>query len=144
MLFRFRSIGVAQGSRTLLIALIALSALAFAAPSVCGSTSTDPNLKVAIIGDQGNGSNAQAVLRLIREEKADMVLHVGDFDYRDDPARWDADIMAILGANFPYFGLVGNHDVDRWSGLGGYQAILLQRLGRIYGAEPRGELGVRS
>ena len=50
MLFRFRSTGVAQGSRTLLFALIALSALAFAAPSVRGSTSTDPNLKVAIIG----------------------------------------------------------------------------------------------
>jgi hypothetical protein len=144
MLFRFRSFGVAQGSRTLLIALIALSALAFAAPSVRGSTSTDPNLKVAIIGDQGNGSNAQAVLRLIKNEGAEMVLHVGDFDYRDDPARWDADITAILGANFPYFGLVGNHDVDRWSGPGGYQDRLRQRLGRISGAESSGELGVKS
>src|SRR5215831_9592407 len=141
MSVRSRSIGAAQFSRAVLLALVAL---AFAASFACGSTSTDPNLKVAIIGDQGSGRNAQAVLRLIKSEGADMVLHVGDFDYTDNPAHWDADITTILGANFPYFGLIGNHDVDRWSGPGGYQEKLRQRLGRISGVESSGELGVKS
>ena len=99
---------------------------------------------MAIIGDQGSGGNAQAVLRLIRAEGADLALHVGDFDYEDNPERWDAAITSILGANFPYFGLVGNHDVDRWGGPGGYQAKLKQRLQRIAGADCSGDLGVKS
>jgi predicted phosphodiesterase len=144
MPIRFRTVGVVQPARAMLLALLALAALELVAPSAHGAASTEPNLKVAIIGDQGNGKNAQAVLKLIKSEGADMVLHVGDFDYRDDPARWDADITAILGANFPYFGLVGNHDVDRWGGPGGYQDRLRQRLDRISGAECSGELGVKS
>lgn len=112
--------------------------------AVRGSGATEPNLKVAFIGDQGNGANANAVLRLIRDEGAAMVLHAGDFDYEDDPARWEAAIDRVLGADFPYFATVGNHDEDRWSGRGGYQARLEGRLRRIPGATCTGEIGVKA
>jgi len=145
----FRSLAVARPSRALLVGWLSVLSVTPMASEVGaqparGSKSTEPNLKVAIIGDQGSGGNAQAVLRLIRDERADMVLHVGDFDYEDNPARWDANITAILGANFPYFGAIGNHDVDRWGGPGGYQAKLRERLQRIAGAECTGDLGVKS
>ena len=139
---------VARPRRIVIAFLVSALALTFVvevhAQSTRGSIPTEPNLKVAIIGDQGAGGSAQAVLRLIRDERADLVLHVGDFDYQDDPAAWDAQITRILGADFPYFGLVGNHDVDRWGGANGYQAKLRQRLERIAGAECSGELGVKS
>jgi calcineurin-like phosphoesterase family protein len=127
-----------------LVLLLGLAILEWDAPPALRADSTEPNLKVAIVGDQGSGGNTQAVLRLIRDERAALVLLVGDFDYQDNPARWDADITSILGANFPVFGVVGNHDVDRWSGPGGYQDKLRQRLQRISGAECTGDLGVES
>ena len=109
-----------------------------------GGSSTAPNLKVAFVGDQGAGSDALAVLRLIRDEGADMVLHQGDFDYGDNPTRWDDNITSVLGADFPYFASVGNHDEAAFYGAGGYQDKLQQRLERVSGANCSGELGVNS
>ena len=74
------------------------------------------NFTIAFIGDQGYGKNAKAVLQLIKNEGADMVLHQGDFDYLDDPEKWDGQINEILGKDFPYFASVGNHDTKEWSG----------------------------
>ncbi|MGH7674300.1 MAG: Ig-like domain-containing protein [Gemmatimonadales bacterium] len=73
---------------------------------------TLPNLKIAFIGDQDNGSDAVAVLQLIENEGAHVVLHQGDFDYADNPTDWDNRITSVLGASFPYFASVGNHDED--------------------------------
>lgn len=101
-------------------------------------------LTVAFIGDQGSGRKARAVLRLIVAEGADLVLHQGDLDYRHDPAAWDALITEILGADFPVFAAVGNHDVRRWYGPNGYQGKLQARLDRIDGATCSGDLGVQS
>ena len=42
---------------------------------------TDANFRVAFIGDQGLNSNSIAVLNLIKDEGAQMVLHQGDLDY---------------------------------------------------------------
>ena len=50
---------------------------------------TYADLRVAFVGDQGLGPNAIAVLELIKDEGAQMVLHQGDFDYKDDPGKWD-------------------------------------------------------
>lgn len=61
------------------------------------------NFKVAFVGDQGLGENARAVLQLIKDENADMVLHQGDFDYKDDQENWDQQINDVLGPNFPLF-----------------------------------------
>ena len=100
-----------------------------------------PNFKIAFIGDQGLGSASVAVLRMIRDEGADMVLHSGDFDYRDDPEGWDRQINQILGEDYPYFASIGNHDVEEWEG---YQRKLEERLARINGAICAGDLGVNS
>jgi hypothetical protein len=104
--------------------------------------STDPGLRVAFIGDQGLGSNAVRVLELIRDEGANLVLHQGDLDYVDDPAAWLAQLDAVLGAEFPYFVSVGNHDLPSWDGPAGYQALLEERLAATPGASCSGRLGV--
>jgi calcineurin-like phosphoesterase family protein len=98
---------------------------------------------IAFIGDQGLGPNAQAVLTMIRDEGADAIVHSGDFDYADNPQAWDAQIDAIFGANFPYFGSIGNHDETKFYGSGGYQEILAARMHRL-GIAWSGDLGVQS
>jgi hypothetical protein len=75
------------------------------------------NFKIAFIGDQGLGPNAVAVLNLIKLEGAQAVMHSGDLDYVDDPGAWEAQINSVLGANFPYFVSIGNHDELAWSSL---------------------------
>ena len=62
---------------------------------------TDADFRVAFIGDQGLGPNSIAVLNLIKNENAQMVLHQGDFDYQDDPDAWDKMISNELGDDFP-------------------------------------------
>jgi hypothetical protein len=115
-----------------------------AADSAAVAGATEPNLKVAFIGDQGDGSDALAVLRLVANERADLVLHQGDFDYGDNPTQWDANITSVLGANFPYFASVGNHDTGSFYGAGGYQDKLEARLARVPEASCSGDLGVKS
>ncbi|MGB2694904.1 MAG: metallophosphoesterase [Dehalococcoidia bacterium] len=109
-----------------------------------GSTETPPNFKVAFIGDQGLGPNAEAVLTLIQAEGADMVLHQGDLGYGSETnpqtaIDWDAQITDILGDDFPYFASAGNHDVGNWST---YQQLLDDRLALVPGATCTGDLGV--
>jgi len=76
--------------------------------------STDADFRVAFIGDQGLGLNAIAVLNLIKDEGAQMVLHQGDFDYEYDPEAWDKQISNVLGDDFPYFASIGGHDELNW------------------------------
>ncbi|MDC0673683.1 metallophosphoesterase [Nannocystis radixulma] len=102
---------------------------------------TDPNLLVALVGDQGSGSNTRAVYRLIADEGADMLIVLGDYDYKDDPDAWAAEMEDVLGDSFPVFAVVGNHDVEAWDG---YQAKLQERLAKVPGASCDGELGVQS
>ena len=105
---------------------------------------TIPSVTVAFISDQGSGKNARAVLKMIKAQGADMVLHQGDLDYKDDPDVWDGMITEILGKNFPYFASVGNHDVDRWYGSEGYQTKLRARINKIPGVRCNGDMGVMS
>lgn len=79
-----------------------------------GPIATEPNLKVALIGDTSEGANFQAVLNLIEAEGADIVLHQGDFDYANDPDGFFAVIDGVLGPTFPYVGSIGNHDAASW------------------------------
>ncbi len=104
-------------------------------------TQSIPELRVAFIGDQGLGPNAIAVLELIKDEGAQMVLHQGDFDYKDDPDKWDRRISGVLGSDFPYFASIGHHDMNAWSG---YQEKLNDRLIKNSGAVCNGDLGVKS
>jgi hypothetical protein len=102
-----------------------------------------PDVTIAFFGDQGLGGDAEAVLELIRDEGADAVIHMGDFDYEDDPAAWEAQIDAFLGADFPYFASAGNHDEGMFYEPGGYQEVLEARMNRL-GVLWDGDLGVRS
>ena len=112
--------------------------------------STTVNLTVAFIGDQGLTANSMAVLELIRDEGADMVMHQGDFDYIDgihvpeDVDAWTDQIDEILGPTFPYFAALGNHDTAEWEGAGGYQEAMLDRLSLISGATCVDDYGLNS
>ena len=90
-------------------------------------------VRIAFIADQGYGERPRAVLRLIREEGVDAVLHQGDFDYGQDPQGWMAMIDEELGQNFPYFASVGNHDIEggAWGEEGGYRDRLEERASRL-------------
>ena len=106
--------------------------------------STPPDFKVAFIGDQGLTVGAKAVLQLIKDEGAQMVIHSGAFDYDDNPDAWDQQIDDILGPGFPYFASVGNHDILDESAWPSYQAKYQARLDMIEGAVCTGDLGVQS
>lgn len=104
---------------------------------------TPRHFKIAIIGDQGLGVPSEKVLKLIKDEDAQAVLHVGDFDYEDNPGAWDGQINNILGADFPYFAVIGNHDLKRWKGSDGYQELIKKRFKRLE-ITWSGDLGVQS
>lgn len=112
--------------------------------ATAGCASASDSVTVAFFGDQGLSENARAVLRMVVDEDVDFVLHQGDLDYAHDPDAWDAMVTEELGADFPYFASIGNHDSRRWDGPDGYQAKLLARLNRIDGATCVGDLGIRS
>ncbi|MFZ5891051.1 MAG: DNRLRE domain-containing protein [Myxococcota bacterium] len=105
---------------------------------------TVPDLLVAFIGDQGANGNSDAVLNLIKAEGAAAVVHNGDFDYADNPTAWDDRINRILGANFPYFAVIGNHDALAWNGPSGYAAKIAARTARVPDMNCAGELGVKA
>ncbi len=103
-----------------------------------GGVQADTGLKVAFFGDQGLTTRSKAVLRMVKSEGAHMVLHLGDFDYADDAEAFDGQINAILGEDFPYFAVIGNHDVKAWSA---YQPKLRARMQRIPGVNCTGDVG---
>ena len=126
---------IAGGVLTALLA-IALGPARGYAQGAPGPIPADPNLKVAFIGDSGNGSDFRRVLQLIKAEGAHMVLHQGDFDYADNARRFFATIDSILGDDFPYFAAVGNHDAGSWRQDcsrrdGCYAKFLKTRMARI-------------
>ena len=101
-----------------------------------------------LLQDQGIKPNSIAVLNLIKDEGAQMVLHQGDLyyneiDYRDtiDPNAWEKMISDVLGDDFPYFITVGGHDVDAWDE---YQQKAYDRLKKNPDAKCTGDLGVKS
>ena len=104
---------------------------------------TPPNFKIAFIGDQALGPNSVAVLNLIKAEGSQAVMISGDLDYIDNPAIWEAQINSVLGADFPVFVAIGNHDAAAWSGSGGYQQYVKDRFNRL-GISWSGDLGVQS
>jgi hypothetical protein len=75
-------------------------------------------LKMAFIGDSGTGESFEQVLRLIRREHGDAVVHMGDATYdRQTPEEFWGVVDRILGHDYPYFLAEGNHDQGNWSGL---------------------------
>jgi len=98
------------------------------------------NFKVVFLGDQGLNTGSRAVLQMIRDRKAELVIHSGDFDYSSNPTAWINQIDSILGPSFPYFASIGNHDNLRWSA---YQKILIDRIAQT-NASCTGDIGVQA
>lgn len=102
---------------------------------------TEPDLKVAFIGDTSTGANFTRVLELIKSERADLVMVQGDLTYFGDSASgWFRAIDRTINKDapgstatvtIPYFVSKGNHDSD-WSSLG---SGLKTRLGQ-WGVTP--------
>jgi len=105
---------------------------------------TEENLKVAFIADQALGIKPGQVLDLMRNEGAELVIHSGDFDYKDNPIAWDNQINDHLGVNFPYLSSIGNHDFDKWFGDNGYQQKIIDRIDRIDDLNCTGTIGSKS
>ncbi len=119
-----------------LTALLALTLPQSHAQSTAGPIPTDPSLKVAFIGDSGNGADFRRVLELIKSEGARIVLHQGDFDYAENARGFFGTIDSILGPDFPYFASVGNHDTNSWRERcwdrnGCYAKFLKARMARL-------------
>jgi hypothetical protein len=131
---------MSRSCSTLAVVFLLATALV---PAAGETDALAPDVTIAFLGDQGLGGDAEAVLALVRDEGADAVVHMGDFDYEDDPAAWNAQIDAVLGPDFPYFASVGNHDEGDFYGPGGYQEVLEARMNRL-GISWEGDLGVRS
>jgi hypothetical protein len=108
-------------------------------------TPTQPGLKVAVFGDQSMRATARAVLQLIKREGADLVIHLGDLSYDEDtPAAWEAQVDAVLGPDFPYFAVIGNHDVSSWFIRNGFAQRLAARLSRMRDAHCQGEYAINA
>jgi len=101
------------------------------------------NLKIAFTADVGVTSSSKKVLQFIKDEKADALVILGDFDYKDNPALWEKTLNTYLGENFPVFAAIGNHDIYAWDGNDGYQAYMEKRCQRL-GITWEGDLGVQS
>jgi hypothetical protein len=104
----------------------------------------EANVLIAFIGDQGNSGNSDAVLNLIEAEGAQAVMHNGDFDYANNPTAFEDRVNAALGANFPYYAVIGNHDASAWGGSNGYSSKLVARVGRLPAMNCAGEIGVKA
>lgn len=79
----------------------------------------EPGLVLAFMGDQGLRGRSKDVLRMIRQENASMVFHLGDFDYHQSPGQWIRQIFGTLSDPdaaghlvLDYFAVVGNHDIE--------------------------------
>jgi len=58
----------------------------------------------------------------------DFVLHEGDTDYGQQPAAFWSTVDSELGHDYPYFLIVGNHEIPEWPG---YAAHLMQHMDAI-------------
>jgi hypothetical protein len=98
-------------------------------------------VKIAFIGDQGIRDKSKLVLELIKEENAELIVQLGDFDYHDDPDTWMQQTDDILGEDFPLLAVIGNHEVDLWPE---YQQKLQEKLDIMEDVECSGDLGVKT
>jgi hypothetical protein len=96
---------------------------------------------VAFISDSGLNSNSRAVLQLIKDNEASVVMHAGDLDYQDSPESWEYQIDSILGEGFPFFSAFGNHEFDAFDGPNGYQRSWFDRL-TLLGSKCIGTVGL--
>lgn len=96
---------------------------------------------VAFIADQGVNDNSKEVLKLIRNEGADLLLVQGDLGYGKGPDTWTSMMDDVLGRTFPVLAVVGNHDRTDWAI---YQKWLETKIPLTAGLQCEGNIGVKS
>jgi len=100
-------------------------------PLAFAATQVEADTVVAFLGDQGLTNRSRAVLRLVKDAGAQLVLHAGDLDYVGQPDAWEAMITDELGADFPYLVAIGNHDTQDWDRYVVHQAARLVRTPEV-------------
>ncbi|KAJ3275381.1 hypothetical protein HDV01_000673 [Terramyces sp. JEL0728] len=84
--------------------------------------------RIAILGDQGLGVKPEQVLKMVRGWGPDLLLHLGDFDYEDDPTSFMNQFTDAMGKKFPMMSVIGNHDILKWfEPRTGYRDLLLKQ-----------------
>lgn len=99
------------------------------------------SVTVAFLADGGMTDDSVAVLQLINDEDADVLVHSGDYDYHDNPDAFSRLLNETLGPDFPVIAVIGNHDREAWSG---YRAHFSKRVARADGLRCSGDLGLQS
>eukprot|EP01125_Pyxidicula_operculata_P013425 TRINITY_DN4453_c0_g1_i1.p1 TRINITY_DN4453_c0_g1~~TRINITY_DN4453_c0_g1_i1.p1 ORF type:complete len:853 (+),score=184.51 TRINITY_DN4453_c0_g1_i1:53-2560(+) len=100
------------------------------------------NLTLSFFGDQGLDNEADQsrgtfLKGLVNDDKVQAFFHAGDFDYGSNPTAWDNMLTTNLGADFPYFSAIGNHDYDNWTN---YNRVIYDRYQK-FGAKCYGDIG---
>lgn len=109
-------------------------------PPPVAATPTEPNLKVAIVGDTNISTGAKSVLSLVKNEGAELLIHVGDFDYTNSATNWENQTNSILGATFPQIAVLGNHEK---SYAAAYTQAIRDRLVRTPSINCTGDIGIQ-
>ena len=106
---------------------------------------TPPDTLIAYIADVALPSLADTttaeLYQLIAKEGAEAIVLSGDFDYLDCPGAYDALLTKYLGANYPVFAVVGNHDAHKYME---YSHQIAARLERAGITSCVGEVGVQT
>jgi len=95
------------------------------------ATITPINMTVGYVGDSGASEHTLSVYQLMIDEGAELIVHVGDFDYCDDSTLFGTQLNATLG-NVPFLAVVGNHDLHVW---GDYSNILETRYNAVLNSD---------
>lgn len=97
-------------------------------------------VRIAFVGDVGIKDASYETMNLIKNERADLLLVLGDYDYEHDPQAWEKMLNETLGADFPILAVVGNHDVKNWPQ---YQEQWKKRLTKsMPGVVCKGDYGI--
>jgi hypothetical protein len=72
----------------------------------------EKEVKVAFIGNTGTGINAVNVIKLINEEKADVVVHLGNLGYDAEPSVFAKMIEDNLDENIQFTAVIGKKEFD--------------------------------
>ena len=81
-------------------------------------------VKIAWFGDQGANDKSLKVLQMISNWNPDGIVHLGDFDYKNDPNAFIS-LLNRTVKGIPYISAIGNHDIEKFQGEGGYQHQLV-------------------
>lgn len=79
------------------------------------AASRSRTVKIGFVGDTGAGSNALDTFRMLKDNGAELIVHLGDLDYKDNPGLMEDVLDNALGTKFPVLYIIGNHDINNWT-----------------------------